>query len=283
MEGGHKEGDEVKKLPVSHYVKNLKLIERNTEWLSADNVSPRLKLSYYVYIFLTYATRSRSISYLGSKFHFDNSATPLNLQNYPHEITAKILANMHRPPKTVLDIGGNLGQFSLTMHHVLKGKVKIDSFEPNSFVYDFLQKNVAGKKSINIFNYGLGEKNDRQTLYFNPTRTGIGSLIKQNAGLGADKSQSISITAHPEKLTKRSKYDLVKIDVEGYEIHVLKGLAGITFEYLFIELSGQGRKKDYNHSELMDILRSQWGQFDIYYASSFGRKNDTFDMLVRFK
>lgn len=269
------------RMQTMHYIKNLKLIERNKEWLSANGVSGKDKFSYYGHIALSYAMQKKKITYLGRALYYDNPATPLNLQNYPHEIVKKILGNMHAHPKLVLDIGGNLGQFSLTMNYILKNKAKIDSFEPNSFIYEFLIKNTEGTP-IRAFNFGLGEKEGKVQLHFDPDRTAIGSVIKNNAGTGAVLTQDIAITATPEKITKRTKYDLVKVDVEGYEMHALKGLKNISFEYLFIEFSGQGREKDYQHSDLLALLKKQWGSFDIYYASPVRKDCDTFDMLIRF-
>lgn len=269
---------------IGHYLKSLKLVERNKRWLSNNGVSNKDKLSYYGQMALSYAMRKKKIQYLGSTFYYDNSATPLTLQNYPYEITVGVLANMHKNPKTILDIGGNIGQFSITINYMLNGGATINTFEPNSYVYEFLKKNTANKSNIHIYNYGLGDTDAKQVLHYDSKRTGIGSMIKQNAGVGASMKQEVSITSEPQKLTKRKRYDLVKIDVEGYEMHVLKGLAGISCEYLFVELSGQKRGKDYMHSEMMELLYKQWGPYDIYYCGGFeSKKIESFDMLIRFK
>jgi len=232
---------------------------------------------------LSYAMRKKKIQYLGSAFYYDNPATPLTLQNYPYEIAVGVLANMHKNPKTILDIGGNLGQFSLTISHMLKDNVIIDIFEPNSYAYEFLKKNTANKNNIHIYNYGLGDSDAKKVLHFDPTRTSIGSVLKKNAGEGARMEQEITITSNPQKLTKRKRYDLVKIDVEGYEMHAVKGLAGVTCEYLFIEFTGQTKDKDYMHSDIMTLLKEQWGEYDIYYCSGLNSKDSMFDMLIRFR
>lgn len=270
------------KLSIGHYVKNLKLIERNKKWLSVNGVSSKDKVLYYPKIAMSFATRSKKIGYLGSTLHYDNPATPLNLQNYPYEIKSKLLASMRQNPRTILDIGGNLGQFSLTINYMLNGSAVIDSFEPNSYVFELLKKNIAGKNNIHVYNYGLGDSDKKKTLHFNPNRTGIGSIIKQNAGVGASIEQEVSITSSPQKITKRNKYDLIKIDVEGYEMHVIKGLAGVSCEYLFVELSGLAREKDYLHSDMMTLIYKQWGPYDIYYCGGFDSDDESFDMLIRF-
>lgn len=272
-----------KKLSYTHYLKNLKLIERNTEWLAKTGISQREKIAYYGRIPVSIVGNQRKVKYLGNTLYYDNPATPLNLQNYPYEISHKILANMGAKPKTVLDIGGNIGQFSLTINHILKEKAKIDVFEPNSYVFEYLQKNASNCKNITTFNYGLGSKREQKTLYFNPSRTGIGSLHRKNAGEGVILRQNIAITNKPEDLTQRTKYDLVKIDVEGYEFHAIAGLKNIVPKYLFIELSGQGRSKDYMHSDMFSLIEKQWGRYDIHYLGRVDKKQPTFDVLLHFK
>jgi FkbM family methyltransferase len=271
----------VSKLSLAHYARNLKLLERNREWWQAGSVTPGEKAAYYGSLVRTYATRGKVIRYLGNDLHFDNPATPLNLQNYPYEITRKVLRNMAITPTTVLDIGANLGQFSLTTRHVLGAGVAIDAFEPNPFVFDFLRRNTRGVDGVTIHNYGVGAEDGESEIHFDPSRTGIGSIIKANAGEPTE-SAVITITGDVAAVTGRSDYDLVKVDVEGYEFHTLEGLAGITPRYLFLEVSGLGREKDYRHSELFARIRQQWGEFDLSYIGAYGDRGDTFDVLVEF-
>lgn len=269
------------KVPLSYQLKNLKIRERNKEWLTASGVSSATKLSYYLHIAKSLSLNRRVIKYLGKDFNYDNPATPLNLQNYPYEISERILANMDKHPRAVLDIGGNIGQFSVTINHILKNKAKIDTFEPNPYAFEYLEKNTRGEKNIRLFQYGLGEKSETITLYFEPTRSAIGSFIKDNAGNDVEE-RKVKITKDVKKYTKRAHYDLVKIDVEGYEKYALSALQGISFDYMFIELSGQARTKDYDHSVLITQIQDQFGKFDIVYCSGVAKDSITLDMLVRF-
>lgn len=269
------------KLSLAHYARNLKLLERNREWWQAGSVTPAEKAAYYGSLVRTYAKRDSVIRYLGHDLHFDNPATPLNLQNYPYEITRKVLRNMSITPTTVLDIGANLGQFSLTTRHVLGAGVTIDAFEPNPFVFEFLRRNTQGVDGVTIHNYGVGAEDGESRIHFDPSRTGIGSIIKANAGEPTE-SAVITITGDAAAVTGRSEYDLVKVDVEGYEYHSLEGLASIRPRYLFLEVSGLGREKDYRHSQLFARIREQWGEFDLSYIGAYGDKGDTFDILVEF-
>ncbi len=272
---------------VTHYIKNLMPIERNREWLTGG-IRLRHKLTYYPSIAFTILGvlfgRSRTISYLGTDFVFDNIATPLNLQNYPYEINKKILANMHIHPKTVLDIGGNLGQFSVTMNYALDGKAKIDVFEPNGEVFPLLRQNIAGLPNVKAYEYAIGPADKKAKMYYEPGRSATGSLLKSNASENLSRIEGVDVrmTDSIQPLTNRKKYDLVKIDVEGFEKTVVKTLDDIYFDYLFMEMSVD-RERDYQHSEMLDILRKKFGDFDITYASPISVKGSTFDILLRFK
>jgi FkbM family methyltransferase len=269
-------------LTVRHYVKNLKLVERNREWWASSHVGVGVKAAYYWYIATSYLLGAKKVRYLGANLWYDNPAMPLNMQNYPYEISRKILKNMDRSPRTVLDIGANIGQFSLTMSYALRGKVKIDSFEPNPFVCELLRRNVEKNTTIRVYEYGVGSKSESQQIYYNPRRTAIGSLIKQNAGAGATASAMVHITSNVRRLTRRANYDLVKVDVEGYEFDAIKGLKDIRTKYLFIEISGIGRIKNYKHSEILCLIRKIWGEFDVCYVGAYKSGDPTFDLLLKF-
>jgi FkbM family methyltransferase len=269
------------RLPLKHYVRNLKLIERNREWWAAGGVTTREKVSYYGSIARVYAKREKVIRYLGRDLHFDNPATPLVLQNYPYEITRKVLANMDLVPRTMLDVGANIGQFSLTMYRALDGAITIDAFEPNPSVYRLLAQNVQGIGDIKLYQYGIGDKDGEAQIHFEPMRSGIGSIIKENAG-DPTATEVIQISGDPASLTGRKEYDLVKVDVEGYELPAITGLSGIRPRYLFLEVSGLGRAKDYSHSRLFAQISEQWGEFDICYTVHYRRADPTFDILLKF-
>jgi FkbM family methyltransferase len=267
-------------------LKNLMLIERNKEWLSSD-IPLRDKLVYYPSMGSSYVRmasgRGKHISYFGKPFSFDNPATPFNLQNYPFEITNKVLRHMAIIPKTIMDIGGNIGQFPITIAAIIP-EAQIDALEPNGDIYKILEKNVKPYPNISTYNVGVGKSDPKAKMYYEPTRSGIGSLIVENAG-NPDNLKEIPITLIDDvpKTTKRASYDLITIDVEGYEMDVIKCLSNVKTKYLFMEVSTQSRSKTYLHSELFEHIRTNLGDFDIVY--SLGHSSvltPTFDILFEF-
>lgn len=263
-------------------LRKLKLVERNRLWLTSD-LPFSLKLSYYPHIALSYLSfgisRSKKINYLGRLFHYDNLAAPLTLQGYPYEITNKIARNVEGSIETILDIGGNIGQFSYTAHKLLDPKT-IDIFEPNPKVYPMLRQNIKRLKGVRAYNYGIGKTSDSK-MFFEVGRSGVGSLIKENAG-NQEMVQEVDIklVQDPSLITKRSSYDLLKIDVEGYEYEVVKNITGITCRYVFIELSGQDRAQTHTHSDLLKLIENKFGKFNIVHTTETSAGSAAFEVFL---
>lgn len=269
-----------------YILKNLMLMERNKEWLASD-IPLSEKLLYYPAFVASYtrllSTKNKRIRYFNHDFYYDNPATPFNLQNYPYEITHRILRHMDIVPKHVIDIGANIGQFPLTIASVVPG-VEVDALEPNGDIYKILQKNVKDYKNVRTFNVGVGKASNAATMFYEPTRSGVGSLLAENAG-NKDKLKEIPITLVDDipTITKRRSYDLIAIDVEGYEMDVVQCLQGIQTRYLFMEVSARGRAKNYLHSALFDHVHTILGDFDIVYTSGHSSAEaPTFDVLFEF-
>ena len=118
----------------------------------------------------------------------------------------------------VVDVGAYLGNHSVYFSNYFKGVV---SFEPNPYSFDLLKINTKQKKNIKIYNFGLSNKNSTEDFYNYEFNHGGSSVIK---------SKKTPYTKHRakfysfDKLNLKKKIDLIKIDVEGNELNVLKGM-----------------------------------------------------------
>jgi arabinofuranan 3-O-arabinosyltransferase len=276
--------------PEGHAMKrslaDLKLMHRNRLWLTAT-INPRDKFAYYPHLvaaYLAMPTGKRSVIYLGHRFEFDNAATPLNLQTYPHEIGREILCHMNDRPRIVLDIGGNIGQFSTTLAY-FTDLTQLDIFEPNRNILGLLSANVAhlGTKK-RIFNYAVGAGRDGYgEMYYQPGRSAIGSIIPANAGEKTHLTPTpVQFCGDPSLLTQTNTYDLVKIDVEGFEIEVIQALSHIKTAYLFLEVSARTRQRNYNESRLFAAITRSLGEYEIRYSDGYDGKNSSYQLLLHF-
>jgi len=226
--------------------------------------------------------KKKSIRYFGKPFIYEYWSDPLTFLAYPHEISTAVLKQVKaKEIQQVLDIGGNVGQFSITLANMVNPQ-KIDVFEPNGNIIDTLKINVSNYDNIRIFNLGIG-KRGKQNFYYQMGKSAIGSMIKKNAYQDIESLQKVEVkfTDDIAHTTGTSKYDLVKIDVEGYEYDVIKSLKGIKTKYMFIEIS-TNREKSFLSSEIFALIEKRLGKFDILWQEETNNKSVCYNVLLGF-
>ena len=129
----------------------------------------------------------------------------------------------------VIDVGANVGRISEVLAH--RG-ARVISFEPNSKAFEEL-KNVAQRyPNINSRNEAAGIKNQQIKLFLhkdvkNSDRdlTKASSLISQKYNVSADNFESVKAIDFAQFLNSLNEpVELLKIDIEGYEIQLLTHL-----------------------------------------------------------
>lgn len=129
-----------------------------------------------------------------------------------------------KPDSNFIDAGANFGYYSLLASEFIDSG-KIYAIEPNPFVFEVLEANVALAKNANVepSNIGLSSgKVDELTLYWYEGANGNGMLydpatIQNNNTFNRHKVKTVSLDAFADK-----KIDLVKMDIEGSELEVLQ-------------------------------------------------------------
>lgn len=123
----------------------------------------------------------------------------------------------------VIDVGANIGRWSLLSAKLFQTK-KIYSFEPFLKTYHRLRKNISLNSSLNIetFNLALNNKSELVTMATASEKNSGMNFISNTKSNSINQVESVTldffIQSHDIK-----KIDLMKIDVEGFEMNVLKG------------------------------------------------------------
>ena len=76
--------------------------------------------------------------------------------------------------------------------------------------------------NITIYDVGLGNEKTSEKIYIHPTNSG-GSTIVEHTRKGVKNFESKEIPIHKLDDYNIKKIDFIKIDVESYEWHVIKG------------------------------------------------------------
>lgn len=129
---------------------------------------------------------------------------------------------------TALDVGANLGDWSATLFREIPN-AKIFAFEPSRSAFLSIQSRFAENASIQCVNIALGKENSTATLFADESGSGLGSLTKRRVkhfGIDFDHEEIIelhTLDTWLETNGKGLKPNVLKMDVEGHELDVLKG------------------------------------------------------------
>lgn len=139
----------------------------------------------------------------------------------------------------VIDIGGHKGE---TINFFLKNfnVNKIYVFEPNHRLFETLIRKFTNQNTF-IYNYGVGFQNEKKILnisidsasstinkintntdYYKRKKKFLSFGNKKPYFVGTQKIKVINLSEF--LLSKESKIDILKIDTEGYELNILKGI-----------------------------------------------------------
>ncbi|HXH73686.1 MAG TPA: FkbM family methyltransferase [Bacteriovoracaceae bacterium] len=156
---------------------------------------------------------------------------------------SEMIYRLVRPGDVVLDIGANIGYTSRLILDCLGEKGNLFSYEPVPELFSLLQQNVPDGPVMKAFNFALSSQTGEATLNLPDSfqdNEGIASLEKRDDG------KQITIqTKTLDSLMSDKKVRLMKIDVEGHELSVLKGAENcftrqIFENILFEDLQGAG-------------------------------------------
>jgi len=125
---------------------------------------------------------------------------------------------------TVFDIGSYTGVYALVAAKSNK-KLKVSAFEPNPDLFSALEKNLKLNRIRNVKSeqMALDDQPGEAYLYLNhDIHTSIGSLIQSSTAGKKVLVRKTTLDIYCENYSINS-IDLMKIDVEGYEVNVLQG------------------------------------------------------------
>lgn len=129
-----------------------------------------------------------------------------------------------------LDIGANLGWYSLLVGRHQPPGVRIVCFEPDPETFDLLQQNLRlnGLSRVDARRLAVSDESSRRTLFrYADKNTGRHSLLAINDGDQVEV-ETVTLTRFlASEGIDVTRLGLVKIDVEGFEPFVLKGMAEV--------------------------------------------------------
>jgi len=142
--------------------------------------------------------------------------------SYPYDI--KRFYNPNNV-KTIFDVGANIGQTSLFFSNHFP-QADIFAFEPIKDTYEILKNNSKKIPNIQPFNYALGSQETQKQIQIRENSE-LNTLVdsKNTTVRETGKLETVTVKTLDNfcKSNKINRIDILKMDVQGYEIEVLYG------------------------------------------------------------
>ena len=195
----------------------------------------RLPLATTVHSFFYWHLRPSGVLLInvqGSKMFVDSrdiGVAPFLLEwGFYEKYETELFKKLIRKGMVVVDVGANIGYYTLLAARCVGEGGKVFAFEPDPYSYSLLHRNIEVNRYENVIpvRKAVFSKSGRMKLFLDKNNLGGHSLSEANV----DKSSSIMIEATTlDDYFKNTDYkiDVIKMDVQGSEMDVLEGMTNI--------------------------------------------------------
>lgn len=170
------------------------------------------------------------------------------------------LMNLVKKGDTVLDIGTNYGTTILQLAQQVGAEGRCYGFEPDPTNYRICQQllSLNNFRTIQVENIGLGNQKGTFTLVVDTPSNRSGNRIGKQVEGKETTTVQVEVLDEWVKKTQLASVQLIKIDVEGFEMKVLEGAENVLESMhptLFIELDDTNLQEQGNSAkELVAFL-----------------------------
>ncbi|MFR9620123.1 MAG: FkbM family methyltransferase [Rikenellaceae bacterium] len=149
-----------------------------------------------------------------------------------------------------IDIGANLGYYSRTMARIVGAQGHVYSVEPVIPIFDTLRYNTRKFRNITLYNIALGTEERSITMANNTVASEgyfcTGQNFVQESAASDDEEFSATMKRGSELFAQLTRLDLIKCDIEGYEVVVLNEMRSIIERHrpvILLESGGEKRQQ----------------------------------------
>jgi FkbM family methyltransferase len=130
-----------------------------------------------------------------------------------------------KPGDVVLDLGANIGYYALMESMIVGNEGKVYAVEPSPVNYEMLKENIEvnGFTNIEKYNLAMGDHSGKADMYLSKC-SNWARLVDKNPNDKIHKVVKVDISTVDEFLKNRVQPSMIRMDVEGYEIKIFRGM-----------------------------------------------------------
>ncbi len=138
----------------------------------------------------------------------------------------KMVRRLVRFDDVVLDVGANIGYFTLVLAESVGGNGRVFAFEPDSDNCRILRKNLSvnGYDRVTVEPKAVSDGDGKANLYLSLRSCGHHSLFGADQEGGSVAVETVSLDSY---FPAGSRVDFIKMDIEGAEVSALEGMTRV--------------------------------------------------------
>jgi len=145
----------------------------------------------------------------------------------------KLLSQFVMPGDWIIDIGANVGHYTKKFSDLVGPEGRVIAIEPVPATFSILSANCQSFSNANVtlFNVAASEMFDVAGMEIPKFKTGLANYYEAHILPSCQESTFNVLTIPLDALCINSRIKLVKIDTEGHEKMVLKGMRQLLKQY----------------------------------------------------
>jgi FkbM family methyltransferase len=155
-------------------------------------------------------------------------------KSYADRAERRLLARHLSPGSVVIDAGANIGIYSQFLARCVGSAGMVHSFEPDLENFARLRAAVAGLPNVRVNRLALSDKTGDSLLYLSQ-HLNVDHRVYPTEG-ETRRSVSIRSITLDDYFKPGERVDLIKMDIQGYELHALRGADRVLEDNLDIKL-----------------------------------------------
>lgn len=183
----------------------------------------RVKILRWAYKALFSLFKPRKVTVLGHVMWLDDKDTlELGTHGVYEPFETDLFLKEIKTGQTVVDVGANIGYYTLLAARLVGPEGKVYAFEPDPTNFALLQKNVEanGYQNVVLVNKALSNKNGKTKLFINPANRGDHRVYDSGDGRESREIEMVTLDSHLGK----KKVNFIKMDIQGAEPLALEGM-----------------------------------------------------------
>jgi FkbM family methyltransferase len=141
--------------------------------------------------------------------------------------------------QTAFDVGANIGSWTANLLSVCPHLSSVSCFEPSEVAANAIDAAIGADSRVRIVRAAVSDQEGSTSFFEQPGASQTSSLVDVGRGETARTVPTVTVDEEIDRLSLE-RLDFLKIDVEGYDLHALRGarralekqaIAFVQFEY----------------------------------------------------